>query len=737
MENKKLENNPDPPSQTPEVQGRHPLMETIRTKIDDTKAWIRNRMHPSTQTELEQKTGDALVYIAEQTIAEADSDGVRDIQEEQQIIETVGAAAEQTISGELAGQVGSPIEILESDGHNRELVDATGAIATEDPITAEKIAIELDRVQETMGKPEYAEREVYEAKLLQFKETSKSSAEVFTNVDLIGLSKQEKKAILDNPESWDPERRELQEGIYEKAIKEAGGLSERLLEKNPRPTIYVLRGNTASGKTRALSAGHKLFAGVLDESGEPTGAINPDPYKFELKEGEPGISTSQVHDEGSMIARRVERQLRDPHTSIVLDKRNETPGDIADILANAAETERGVRILDVDVPLENSLVGVLMRPRGGEDPNVPFDAIVQGFVGIRAHRAELIRDVETNNDATVDGYMLMAFDPSERKSVVVATLINGEVVPAQGKEELFESCYSAGEEELSAEAESIGNTIIDDAFIESYCATYFDDSEQARNYAVRAAAKLKEFEGLRLRDAIDIMADVKGARERADYQHDARRILLATSRTANGIIDTSASVTKADVMEDISGDEAAKTTVNNFTKSIDALFDERGREFSSPEDLRRFVESVAKQINTGLIQEDAPLIRGGADSTKYPYTKIADLPAKMEQFYEELYTMLGNPESDPVEVAAFAEYRINAVDHFFADGCGKTSKAISIFILMRSGLPLPDYEGGSSEYYKHVPKSIAGLDPDADKAAWQNFLTYYKSMIKAGKGAKL
>ena len=212
------------------------------------------------------------------------------------------------------------------------------------------------------------------------------------------------------------------------------------------------------------------------------------------------------------------------------------------------------------------------------------------------------------------------------------------------------------------------------------------------------------------------------------YLEDANRNLLATSRTANGTVDVSASSTKAESMASIDGNEAAEKAKDNFNKSIISLFEQRDRDFATPDEMKDFIEEIAAQINEGIVKEGS-LIRSGVDSDKYPYTRLEDLPTAMQNFYTELQQRLSDANSDPIETAAFCEYHIDLVDHFFADGCGKVAKAISSYVLMREGLPLPEYKGGRKEYYEHAPTQIAGINPEADKLAWQNFLEYYKTML--------
>ncbi|MEI6054016.1 MAG: zeta toxin family protein [Candidatus Saccharibacteria bacterium] len=731
MANKETQTNQSTEFDKPINGGEKHLLDKIRDRVSIVRNRIAETLQPSTKNELEKETGEALAFAAEEVIDSADKDGRREAYETIDIIDVVGAAADQTIEGELAGQPDNPIQRLDNDGYGAELIEATVAIAETDLDMAEKIAAEIDRVEGFDESAEKGEDPEYKSKVERLKATSMTSAEAFViSGGFEGLSKSEKKKIFDNPENWDSLRRELHLSVFNDAAKEAASLSERLKNNNPKPTIYVLRGNTAAGKTRALKSSHEMFKGILDEHGHATGAINPDSYKYKLRQGHKDISAFQVHEEGSMIGRKVEKHLADKETSIVLDKRNETTEDIDAIMNNAAETERNVRMLDVDVPLEVSLVGVLMRERGGEDPNVPFSAAMEGFVGIRANRAALIDEINERSGTIVDGYLLMAFDPIEHCSVAVAQLgEDGTVQPIKGREDLYNSVRSENNEKVvTAQAMEVGDTIIDDAFIKSYCETYMDGSENGQRYANDVANKLNEFKGKTLRLAVDTLAGVSPKKEGEKYLVDANNNLLATSRTANGVVDTSASATKAESMISIDGNEAANKSKENFDKAIKNLFEQRDRDFSSADEVKKFVEDIAAQINDGIVKEDS-LIRSGTDSDKYPYTRLENLPDAMQQFYVELQQRLSNVNSDPAETAAFCEYHIDLSDHFFADGCGKTAKAISSYVLMRAGLPLPSYKGGRSEYYKHAPTAIAGVNAEADETAWQDFKGYYKSMI--------
>lgn len=215
-----------------------------------------------------------------------------------------------------------------------------------------------------------------------------------------------------------------------------------------------------------------------------------------------------------------------------------------------------------------------------------------------------------------------------------------------------------------------------------------------------------------------------------DYLKQALENLQITSRTAKGVVDMSASPDKSEKMaKDLTAETAAKRALQNFADVIEYLYEHRQEDFENPQGLREFVEKIAKQINAGLVKEGI-LIRGGMDSVKFPYTKIADLESAMQQFYDKLQEQINNPMQDPKEIAAFIEYHIDPVDHFFADGCGKVAKATSAWSLMRSNLPLPHYRS-REEYYASARLQNPMGDPSIDKQRqWEQWLAYYKTLFK-------
>jgi|GEM_PF-974636 len=210
------------------------------------------------------------------------------------------------------------------------------------------------------------------------------------------------------------------------------------------------------------------------------------------------------------------------------------------------------------------------------------------------------------------------------------------------------------------------------------------------------------------------------------YLEQATSNLLRTSRTAQGEVDTSASATKVDQMNVLGGDETALIARRNFQQAIGYAYEHRDDKIDALA-ARQLVVQVANQINGGILK-DGVLLRQGADSDKYPYTRIAELEPAMTKFYAELADRLSSKDEDPVELAAWVEYNIDLTHHFFADGCGKTAKVISSFVLMRSGLPLPNYTN-RDDYFEHAPTKIVGRDPEVDNDQYQTWLAYYRTLF--------
>jgi predicted ABC-type ATPase len=225
-----------------------------------------------------------------------------------------------------------------------------------------------------------------------------------------------------------------------------------------------------------------------------------------------------------------------------------------------------------------------------------------------------------------------------------------------------------------------------------------------------------------------------GAPSKSAYLAQADAMLASTSRTASGTIDTSASANKKDQFAAGAADSAKEQSTKNFRDTMGRLHDERNKKFESPEELDEYIDGVAKDINKGILKEGVLLRQ--EDSTKFPYTSVADLPAAKKQFAQELHARLDDPDAQAT--AAWAVWRLNFTDHSYADGVGRVSNSVAAWILMRHGDSLPTFRG-RKEMFENV-KTRKQVKPDAKGDNYRgpeldHWTGYFKTLFPAEKKA--
>jgi hypothetical protein len=254
--------------------------------------------------------------------------------------------------------------------------------------------------------------------------------------EIFGLGKlpppgQSRWDYLAKPENWRPERRQLHDRLIGDAKAAAQSFAEAIERGGYQPTLFALRGNTATGKTRMATETIPVLANALKESGG-VGCINPDLFKRPLAEipGKAKLSSAQVHAESCVLADRLEDDLRLMKTasgataSMLVDKRLAGAHEIEAYIKLAEETGRKVELCDIDAPLERSLMGVLQRKPEGDAPRPPYAAVASGFSAVRGNRLDVI-DKFVSAPA-LGNYHL--FGTAENGSKVpVASVVNGEL----------------------------------------------------------------------------------------------------------------------------------------------------------------------------------------------------------------------------------------------------------------------------------------------------------------------
>ncbi|HSD86455.1 MAG TPA: hypothetical protein VLB44_03035, partial [Kofleriaceae bacterium] len=295
-------------------------------------------------------------------------------------------------------------------------------------------------------------------------------------------------AILRDPKNWTPERQAFHEEVLKRAVEQAMKFAEEMrLAGNDDPTIYAMRGNTASGKTRSVAQGGapELSQAIeMTKAGNRSGpasgeeplrhrANNPDAFKLEIyaHDSTLGLSSNQAHIESSILSMWFhERMLaaKDANgnpVDMLIDKRLSSAGDTQKLLADAKRTGRKVSLLDVDADLATSLAGVLDRKHGGTDPIPPFHVIKDGFEGVRGNRLDTIFAIAQEPTAA---YRLMGTDADGNKTLVaeIKPIAPGEPIPADPLSRLIihdEARFNRmipSPAEAKTQAKALGETVI-------------------------------------------------------------------------------------------------------------------------------------------------------------------------------------------------------------------------------------------------------------------------------------
>ena len=133
------------------------------------------------------------------------------------------------------------------------------------------------------------------------------------------------KKWLSDESRWSPDRQQLHRKLLDAARAEATKFANAMAGKG-EPTVYAMRGNTASGKTRLAK---KRCDAQIEAAVRATGdsrSINPDNFKGELmRHG--GFTANEVHVEASVLADKLEAEMKNVRTadrkpaSMMIDKR--------------------------------------------------------------------------------------------------------------------------------------------------------------------------------------------------------------------------------------------------------------------------------------------------------------------------------------------------------------------------------------------------------------------------------
>jgi hypothetical protein len=180
------------------------------------------------------------------------------------------------------------------------------------------------------------------------------------------------------------------------------------------------------------------------------------------------------------------------------------------------------------------------------------------------------------------------------------------------------------------------------------------------------------------------------------------RSIMSLSRTGQGSYDTSSTQLKPELVTK-EGAELSLATAQSLEKALRFAWDKRRKAFAKKKSLEEFVTSIAQKVNKGVVR-DGSLLR----TWDIPYTlPAARVRSAYTDFCDWLSITLPVNERDRdlfITSAAKAERDLDLVIHPFADGCGRISKVLGAWILVRAGLPPPLFPNRET-YYQEMRAS--------------------------------
>ncbi len=190
--------------------------------------------------------------------------------------------------------------------------------------------------------------------------------------------------------------------------------------------------------------------------------------------------------------------------------------------------------------------------------------------------------------------------------------------------------------------------------------------------------------------------------DRVQWTRLAANSVNAVSRTAKGVSDTSLAVDKPELSLG-SGDELRMRAATNLDRALKMVWETRTTKFFSTVEIKAHINLLAATINDGLVAADRPQFRTWR--VRYP-GPVA--PEEIAEAYDKFCLWLGRSLPRPMQisaapVAAHAEQRLNRGIHPFADGCGRVSRVLGAWILLRTD-HFPAFFPDSPTYYESMAK---------------------------------
>lgn len=203
------------------------------------------------------------------------------------------------------------------------------------------------------------------------------------------------------------------------------------------------------------------------------------------------------------------------------------------------------------------------------------------------------------------------------------------------------------------------------------------------------------------------------------FKETFKRNQEATSRTAKGKVDTSVSETKQ--KSKLSGVNLIEQVGRNQEQLAIFVWGRSQQEIKSAQDIEDAIKKMVQIINNNISEDPQALRTWDREVPHGRQVSPEKIPEEMENFYQQCFEKIALVQQEKMsaaELAAWVELEINKNIHPFADGCGRTSKGLSTFILNHFRFPLPDY-GNRDEYFAAMDKGLEYFQKE-----------YYQACIK-------
>lgn len=189
--------------------------------------------------------------------------------------------------------------------------------------------------------------------------------------------------------------------------------------------------------------------------------------------------------------------------------------------------------------------------------------------------------------------------------------------------------------------------------------------------------------------------------------------ITSLSRTAGGKADRSSSSHKPRLLKH-EGPELAKQVATNLRRAAEYVW---ACDRSNWGDFHQFAEHVAKLVSKEILPQEISIYRAWVPEGKYQHwPKPHIVESEWLLYCQQFDRQLRAGSMKPHVLAADLERSVDLEIHPFADGCGRTGKLLSSWVLLRAGL-LPPLLSDRDAYYK------------AMNATFVDWISYYEQCM--------